>query len=222
MQEPKINYDKRLESLVEELKKRGEAGGTKKLLLHACCAPCSSHVLEYLTEYFSIYMLYYNPNIAPFEEFILRKNELEILLSKFSHKNPIELLPVDYRAEDFSELVIGLEEEPEGGARCMVCYELRMREAAVEAKRLGCDYFATTLTISPMKNAKAINIIGEALEQEYGVKHLPGDFKKKNGYKRSIELSKNYGLYRQDYCGCIYSKRQRERQRSEQEGNNIG
>lgn len=204
------NYFKELEGLIAGLE-----GTVPKLLLHACCAPCSSAVLEYLAPHFRIYLLYYNPNIAPRAEYQKRLEELRRLLCEMPLPRPVELLPCEYRGEDFARMAQGLEAEPEGGARCMACYRLRLREAAIAARDHQMDYFATTLSISPLKNARALNQIGEELAAEFGVRHLPSDFKKREGYKRSIQLSRQYGLYRQDYCGCVYSKAQREAVRKE-------
>lgn len=204
------NYSKELERLIA-----GLGGRTPTLLLHSCCAPCSSASLEYLSRHFSISLLYYNPNISPEEEYVKRLSELERLVQKLPAEHPIRILPCGYRGEDFARMAAGLEREPEGGARCMACYRLRLEEAARAAKEHGMEYFTTTLTISPLKNAGAINRIGEELAEKYGVKHLPSDLKKKDGYKRSIELSKEYGLYRQDYCGCVYSKMERDRRNEE-------
>lgn len=177
------------------------------LLIHSCCAPCSSYVLEYLSKYFSITIFYYNPNIYPSEEYTRRFKEQQKLISEMAFINPVELIEGNYSYEDYQNYIKGLEAEKEGGSRCFKCYELRMKEAAHLAKENSFDYFTTTLSISPYKNAKKINEIGEQLEKEYNVKYLYADFKKKDGYKRSLELSKIYGLYRQDYCGCSYSIR---------------
>ena len=180
--------------------------GRPRLLLHSCCGPCSSYVLEYLTRYFEVFLSYYNPNIQPRAEYDLRlENQLKVL----ERMPGVTLVPCGYDGGAYDEAVRGLEDEPEGGARCTECFKLRLDFAAREAKRLGCDYFATTLTVSPHKDAQRINAIGEALAGKYGVKWLPGDFKKRDGYKRSIELSREFGLYRQDYCGCLYSKTER-------------
>ncbi len=208
--EKKRNYSRELEGLIA-----GLGDTAPKLLLHACCAPCSSAVLEYLAPHFRVYLLYYNPNIAPQEEYEKRLNELRRLLRELPLPRPVELLPCEYRGEEFAQMAQGLEAEPEGGARCMACYRLRLREAALAARDHGMDYFTTTLSISPLKNAGALNRIGEELAAEFGVRHLPADFKKREGYKRSILLSRQYGLYRQDYCGCVYSKAQRDRRREE-------
>ena len=179
---------------------------TPTLLLHSCCAPCSSYTLEYLSKYFKITILYYNPNIYPEEEFNKRQNEQKEFIKKIKTKNPVNLIETKYEPENFYDMARGLENLKEGDIRCYKCYKLRMEEAALVAKQKGFDYFTTTLSISPYKNATWINEIGEELEQKYQVKYLYTDLKKKNGYKRSIELSHVYNLYRQDYCGCIYSK----------------
>lgn len=198
------NYQKELEKKIAQL----EAAGEKPtLLLHSCCAPCSSYVLEYLSPYFNIIDFYYNPNISPKQEYEERKEELKRLIDEMRLAESVSFLEGEYHPEEFFAMAKGLEKEPEGGERCFRCYELRLREAAQQAKALGADFFATTLTISPLKNAAKLNEIGERLAEEYGVAHLPSDFKKKNGYKRSVELSKQFELYRQDYCGCVYSKK---------------
>lgn len=202
------NYQRELEALLERIS-REEAGEGEvpTLLLHSCCAPCSSYVLEYLSAYFAITDFYYNPNIEPEQEYHRRARELERLIGELPLRHPVRFLEGDYHPELFHESTKGLEGVSEGGARCFRCYELRMREAARLAAEGGYDYFATTLSISPLKNAQRINEIGERLAQEYGVAHLPSDFKKKNGYLRSVELSKEHDLYRQDYCGCVFSRR---------------
>lgn len=208
------NFQKELDKLIEEQDKNNENG--KRLFLHSCCAPCSSYVLEYLRQYFRITVFYYNPNISFKEEYQKRVAEQKRLIGEYNKQEtgfPIEVTEGDYEPELFFEMAKGLEDCPEGGERCFGCYELRLGRTAFEAERGGYDYFATTLTISPLKNAKKLNEIGERLAAEYGVKWLVSDFKKKNGYKRSIELSREYGLYRQDYCGCIYSKIEREREK---------
>lgn len=203
----KRNYAKELEALLASLDK---AAKPPRLLLHACCAPCSSYVLEYLSNYFEIDLLYYNPNISPKEEYDKRLEELKRLIGEIPMKHRVQLLPCAYDGEAFAEIAKGLEHAPEGGERCQKCFRLRLMEAAKEAKRGGYDYFTTTLSISPLKNAEALNRIGEEVGKEMGVSHLPADFKKKDGYKRSLELSREYALYRQDYCGCVYSKAERE------------
>ena len=197
------NFQKELDKLIEKNQKDGVV---PTLLLHSCCAPCSSYCLSYLSQYFRITLLYYNPNIYPEDEYRKRVLEQERLINELPVKNPITFVEGKYDPQTFFEKVKGLEREPEGGARCTVCYEMRMREAAIYAREGGFDYFTTTLSISPLKNAQKINDIGCALEQEYGVKHLPSDFKKKEGYKQSVQLSAEYNLYRQNFCGCVYSK----------------
>ena len=202
----KINYQKKLDEIIES-NQRGSI--TPSLLLHSCCAPCSSYSIEYLSQYFSITVLYYNPNISPKEEYEKRKAEQIRLINSMPVKNEVKLLDCDYESERFYEIAKGYEDCREGGERCFRCYELRMRKAAEIAKKEGFDYFCTTLSISPLKNAQKINEIGLALEKELGVKWLCSDFKKREGYKRSIELSKEYNLYRQNFCGCIYSKEEK-------------
>ena len=203
----KRNYQKELDGLIAKLQ---EGASVPKLFLHSCCAPCSSYVLEYLSEYFEITVFYYNPNIYPPEEYHERAAEQKRFIEQFPAKHPISYIEGEYDTKRFYEMARGLEKVPEGGERCFQCYELRMRESAMLAKMGGFDYFTTTLSISPLKNAEKLNEIGEMLESEYGVNHLTSDFKKKNGYKRSTELSKEYELYRQNYCGCIFSKNARE------------
>lgn len=197
-----VNYQKELEKIIEKTE------NVPSVLLHSCCAPCSSYVMEYLSCYFNLGVLYFNPNISPESEYEKRVNELERLISEMPFKNEVKLIKGRYEPKEFYDAVKGFEKCEEGGERCFICYELRLREAAVMAKKLGYDYFTTTLTISPLKNATKINEIGKKLEEEIGVRMLPSDFKKKNGYKRSVELSKEYDLYRQDFCGCVFSKRQ--------------
>ena len=200
------NYQRELNQTIERLVKEGRV---PRLLLHSCCAPCSSYVLEYLSEYFSITVFYYNPNIFPAEEYEKRVKEQEALIEKLPAKHRISFLEGPYEQERFFEMAKGLEKVPEGGERCFRCYHLRLLEAAQMARAGGFDYFTTTLSISPLKNVHKLNEIGEKLAREYGVAYLNSDFKKRDGYKRSIELSKEYGLYRQDYCGCVYSLRER-------------
>lgn len=196
-----INYQKKLDRLLESL---GE--NIPSLLLHSCCAPCSSYCIEYLSQYFRITLLYYNPNISPKEEFAKRSAELKRLVSEMSVQNPINVIIDDYDPNDFLSAVKGLENISEGGERCFKCYRLRLERAARYASEGGFDYFCSTLSISPHKNCGKLNEIGEELSEIYAVRHLPNDFKKRNGYKRSVELSEQYGLYRQDYCGCAFSK----------------
>ena len=199
-----MNYQKELDKFIQKLE---EEGKTPTLLLHSCCAPCSSYVLEYLSQYFEITVFYYNPNIFPESEYTKRVLEQQRLIDDLPAKHKISFVAGHYDSERFYEMARGLEEVREGGVRCFGCYELRLRETAKLAKEAGFDYFTTTLSISPLKNAQKLNEIGMQLAAEYGVSYLPSDFKKKNGYKRSIELSKDYGLYRQDYCGCEFSVR---------------
>ena len=198
-----MNYQKKMDEIIESL------DYTPKLLLHACCAPCSSYVLEVLSKYFAITILYYNPNITEKKEFDKRYLELQKFISQINFVNKVDVMDVDYSNAEFFEMAKGLEKEKEGGKRCYLCYKLRMDKTASIASEYNFDYFTTTLSISPYKNAGYINEIGEYLEDKYKVKYLYADFKKKNGYKRSIELSAKYHLYRQDYCGCIYSKIER-------------
>lgn len=197
-----MNYQKELDKTIEHIVKEGKV---PKLLLHSCCAPCSSYVLEYLSQYFEITVFYYNPNIYPESEYTKRIWEQQKLIEELPAKHPIAFMAGPYDKDRFYEMSTGLEHVKEGGARCMKCYELRLRETAKIAKTAGFDYFTTTLTISPLKKADRLNEIGLHLADEYGVAYLMSDFKKKNGFKRSIELSKMYGLYRQDYCGCEFS-----------------
>lgn len=203
----KINYQKILDKKLEEL---SASNKVPSLLLHSCCAPCSSYVLEYLSEFFNITVFYYNPNIHPELEYRKRVDEQKEFIENLPVKRKINFIEGKYLPEEFFDMAKGLEEEREGGHRCFKCYELRLKEAAKTASELNFDYFTTVLSISPHKNAEKINEIGEKVSQEFGIKFLNSDFKKKNGYKRSIELSKQYNLYRQDYCGCIYSQRDKE------------
>lgn len=197
------NYQKELDRILEKLEKEGRI---PRLLLHSCCAPCSSYVLEYLSRYFAITVLYYNPNIYPPDEYRLRAEEERQLIARMPFVHPVTMKEGTYDPQLFYEAAQGLEGEPEGGKRCEACYELRLREAAREAKAGGYDFFTTTLSISPLKSAGKLNQIGERVAGEYGTVYLPSDFKKRDGYKRSIELSREYGLYRQNYCGCVYSR----------------
>ncbi len=192
-----VNYDK---LMLEELEK----GRGKRLLLHSCCAPCSSYCLQETAKTLSVTVLYYNPNLDCAEEYEKRKSEQIRFLRE---TGLAEFLDCDYSHADYEEIARGLEREKEGGARCEQCFRLRLGRTAAEAKARGFDYFATTLTVSPLKNARLINEIGLQLQEEYGVKYLPSDFKKRGGYLQSIRLSAQYSLYRQNYCGCIYSKR---------------
>ena len=201
----KINYQSLLD---EELRKITKSGTRPRLLLHACCAPCSSYVLEYLTEYFDITVYFYNPNITDADEYKKRADELARLIGVMPHKNAIELIVAEHNPERFYSFTGGLEALPEGGSRCFLCYGERLTATANYMKEHTgeFDFFATTLTVSPHKNAAKLNEIGANLESELGVRYLPSDFKKREGYKRSIELSREYGLYRQDFCGCGFSR----------------
>ena len=198
----KINYQLALDKIIAGL------DGTPRLLLHACCAPCSSYVLEYLTEYFDITLYFYNPNITDAAEYDKRAAELARLISEMPHKNPIRLIVCEHAPAPFYTLAAGMETLPEGGARCFACYRERLAATAayMAAHREEYDYFATTLTVSPHKNAPKLNEIGGELAAEMGLAWLPSDFKKREGCKRSIELSAKYGLYRQDFCGCEFSR----------------
>ncbi len=199
-----INYQKKLEQVLAGMKE------PKHLFLHSCCAPCSSYVLEYLSGFMEITVFYYNPNISPEKEYRARVEEQKRLIASMPLFHPVHFLEGNYQPQCFYDAVKGHEEDKEGGERCFICYELRLREAARLAREGGYDYFTTTLSISPLKNAAKLNEIGGRLAEEYGIPYLYSDFKKKNGYKRSIELSAEYGLYRQNYCGCIYSKKEAE------------
>lgn len=207
----KRNYQKELDKTLDEIRGDNALPG---LLLHSCCAPCSSYVLEYLTDYFSVTVFYYNPNITDGEEYRRRAAEQKRLIESLPVSHPVSFLEGRYEPERFLQMARGLEAVPEGGERCRRCFALRLSETAKTAEAGEFDYFTTTLTISPLKNAAILNEIGEQAAQ--GCRHtafLNSDFKKRNGYKRSVELSQIYGLYRQDYCGCIYSRQERERQR---------
>ena len=231
------NYQKELDKIIENIGAENDSAPT--LFLHSCCAPCSSYVLEYLRKYFRITVFYYNPNISMEEEYRRRAAEQKRLIKAYNEEVPeeyaagrsltdietdgeeshgygyyIEIVEGDYEPGRFYETARGLEQCPEGGERCFACYKLRLRETAGRAQAGKYDYFATTLSISPLKNTVKLNEIGEKLAAEYDVRWLPSDFKKKGGYQRSVELSKEYDLYRQDYCGCIYSKEERERQKT--------
>lgn len=204
------NYQRELDSILEKVPK-----GEKRLFLHSCCAPCSSYVLEYLSVYFWVTVFYFNPNISPQEEYLHRLAEQRHLIECFNREGgryPIAVREGEYVPQSFYDMARGLESCPEGGERCEKCFRLRLEETARQALAAGADYFTTTLSISPLKNAPLLNRIGEELARTYGIPWLPSDFKKKNGYKRSVELSAEYELYRQDYCGCIFSKEERARQ----------
>ena len=192
------NYANKLKEIIDKLDYK------PKLLLHSCCAPCSSYVITYLYDYFDITILYYNPNIYPYEEYKKRKDEQVRLISNFKG---VKIIDCDYDNDIYNEVIKGLENEPERGSRCTKCFYLRLDKTGEIAKKINFEYFGTTLTVSPYKNAKLLNEIGEDISKKYDIKWLYSDFKKNDGYKKSIELSKKYDLYRQDYCGCIYSKR---------------
>lgn len=199
-----INYNLECEKILNSL----NLNKKKTLLLHSCCAPCSSAVLEKISKYFKITILFYNPNITDYSEYLKRKDELKRLIKEVGYD--IEVMDCDYDKEKFISMALGLENKKEGDIRCYKCYKLRLEKTALVAKENNFDYFTTTLSISPYKNSKWLNEIGKELSDKYKVNYLYADFKKKNGYKRSIELSNIYHLYRQDYCGCIYSKVERE------------
>ena len=224
------NYQKELDKITEDIKN----GSAPTLFLHSCCAPCSSYVLEYLRQFFRITVFYYNPNITEAQEYRKRVAEQKRLIAAYNaysrdaeqaetgtgqEQNKgylIDIVEGDYEPACFYEIAKGLEQCPEGGERCFACYALRLQETAKRARAGGYDYFTTTLTISPLKNAAKLNEIGEQFAKEYGTAWLPSDFKKKNGYKRSVELSREYDFYRQDYCGCVYSRVQRETEREKE------
>lgn len=210
----KINYQLAMEREFAEIARRE---GRPRLLLHSCCAPCSSAVLERLTDWFDLTVFYYNPNIAPEEEFLRRAEEQRRLIAELPHAHEIQFRCGEYESEAFEALARGLEDMPEGGERCMRCFRLRLGKTAALAAREGFDYFTTTLSISPLKDAQRLNAIGGELAEQLGVAYLFSDFKKKNGYKRSCELSVQYGLYRQDYCGCRFSQMEREKKKITEE-----
>ena len=194
------NYNNKMKEIIKNL------DGKKSILLHSCCGPCSTACIERLSEYFDITILYYNPNIEPLEEYEKRKKYQIQVIEKFKSKNKLDILDCDWDNPSYRNYVKGLESEPEGGARCNKCYYLRLEYTAKKAKELGYDFFGTTLTVSPYKHSKTINQIGESISKKYDVNFLYSDFKKEEGYKRSIELAKEFNLYRQDYCGCLFSK----------------
>lgn len=199
----KINYQIETDKIINSI-----SGNVPRLLLHSCCAPCSSYTLEYLSKYFEITVFYYNPNISPKSEFDKRLEEQKRLIESLPAKNKITLVAGDYCYDDFLDIAKGYEDCREGGERCFRCYRMRLEKTCKMAKDLGFDYFCTTLSISPLKSSQKINEIGFEIAEKYGVKWLPSDFKKREGYKRSIELSREYNLYRQNFCGCTFSKRE--------------
>ncbi len=196
------NYQAELDAVLAGI----DPASPPRLLLHGCCAPCSSYVLEYLSQYFAITLFYYNPNISTREEYDHRAAEVKRLIETLPAHHPITLIDGGWDADIFYTAVRGLEKEPEGGARCRVCFALRLEEAARIAAAGGYDYYTTTLSISPLKNAAVLNEIGEEMGKKHGIKHLPSDFKKRGGYQRSVALSREYDLYRQDFCGCVFSR----------------
>ena len=210
----KENYEQWMNREIQRFQARGKV---PRLLLHSCCAPCSSAVLESIFRYFEITVFYYNPNIFPKEEYLHRVQEQKRFLAQFPPASSVTLLEGDYQPERFFQLAQGLEQEPEGGERCTLCYELRLRRTAELARELGFSYFTTTLSISPYKDAEKLNAIGRKLSEEYEVSYLYSDFKKKDRYKRSIALSREYGLYRQEFCGCPFSREEALRRKQEQE-----
>ena len=207
MNRAKTNYQKELDAIIAS---HQQAGEVPSLLLHSCCAPCSSYTLEYLSQYFNITVYYYNPNISPAEEYERRVEEQKRLISELNPAHPIKFIAGEYIPQDFYSITKGLEREPEGGARCFACYRLRLNHAAIIAAEQGFDYFTTTLSISPLKNADKINEIGQELAGIHAVRFLPSDFKKKGGYLRSVEMSREHNLYRQSFCGCVFSRQHAE------------
>ena len=206
----KINYQKLCE---EEISKASAGERVPSVLLHSCCAPCSSYCIEYLSQYFRVTVFYYNPNIYPDSEYYHRVKEQQEFIKRFPAKYPVGFLEGDFNTQDFYKAAKGLENEPERGARCTECFKLRLGRTAEMAEENGFDYFTSTLTISPMKDAALLNQIGSEMGEAHGVKWLPSDFKKKNGYLRSCELSREYGIYRQDYCGCVFSYNERQKEK---------
>ena len=206
----KINYQKELDKLIIKFTKEGQV---PSLLLHSCCAPCSSYCIEYLSQFFYVTVFYYNPNIYPDEEYYHRVKEQQRFIKEFPTKYPVKFIEGDYDKSSFYEIAKGLEKEPEKGKRCHRCYDLRLRRTAAVAKEKGFDFFSTTLTISPMKDSQVLNEIGASIGKELGINWLYSDFKKREGYKRSTEISREYDMYRQDYCGCVYSYNERQLQK---------
>lgn len=206
----KINYQKELDKLIIKFTEEGQV---PSLLLHSCCAPCSSYCIEYLSQFFYVTVFYYNPNIYPDEEYYHRVKEQQRFIKDFPTKYPVKFIEGDYDKSSFYEIAKGLEKEPEKGKRCHRCYDLRLRRTATIAKEKGFDFFSTTLTISPMKDSQVLNEIGASIGKELGVDWLYSDFKKREGYKRSTEISREYDMYRQDYCGCVYSYNERQLQK---------
>ena len=206
----KINYQKLCE---EEISKASAGERVPSVLLHSCCAPCSSYCIEYLSQYFHVTVFYYNPNIYPDSEYYHRVKEQQEFINRFPAKYPVGFIEGDFDTQEFYKAAKGLEQEPERGARCTECFRLRLGRTAEVAVEKGFDYFTSTLTISPMKDAALLNRIGSEMGEAHGVKWLPSDFKKKNGYLRSCQLSREYGIYRQDYCGCVFSYKERQKEK---------
>jgi predicted adenine nucleotide alpha hydrolase (AANH) superfamily ATPase len=206
----KINYQKLCE---EEISKASAGERVPSVLLHSCCAPCSSYCIEYLSQYFHVTVFYYNPNIYPDSEYYHRVKEQQEFINRFPAKYPVGFIEGDFDTQEFYKAAKGLEQEPERGARCTECFRLRLGRTAEVASEKRFDYFTSTLTISPMKDAALLNQIGSEMGEVHGVKWLPSDFKKKNGYLRSCELSREYGIYRQDYCGCVFSYNERQKEK---------
>jgi len=206
----KINYQKLMEDLIKE--NCMDNNCNPRLLLHSCCGPCSTYCIQTLSEYFKVTVFYYNPNIYPPEEYHMRAQEQKRFIDEFPVKNQVDFVEGVYDTERFYDMARGMEAVPEGGERCFKCYRLRLEESAQYAREHGFDFFTTTLSISPLKNAEKLNEIGKDLESQYGVRYLFSDFKKKEGYKKSTEISKQYDMYRQYYCGCVFSKEQRDRE----------
>lgn len=196
------NFQKEMDKILEKF----DLENPPSILLHSCCAPCSSHVISYLSDFFNITVFYYNPNISELDEYNRRAKEQKRFIAEYMAKNPVKFMEGDHNPKEYFELIRGLEKAPEGGERCVKCYRMRLAETARIASEKGFDYFATTLSISPMKSSALINAIGSEVGGIYNAEYLLSDFKKKNGYKHSVELSKEYDLYRQDYCGCIFTK----------------
>ena len=211
--EPTKGFHLRMEEIIADIASRGLVGeSAPRLLLHSCCAPCSSSVIAVLASFFRITVFYYNPNIDEQAEYTKRAREQERLISQMPTPLPVAFLEGEYRPDEFAALAKDHEHDKEGGARCSLCYELRLEKTAKTARESKFDFFTSTLSVSPLKDAARINAIGNALEKKYGVRWLWSDFKKKDGYRRSVELSKEYGLYRQNYCGCSYSRRESDRE----------
>lgn len=214
----KLNYQIELEKTIKE---NEEKGYIPTLLLHSCCGPCSTYVLEYLSNYFKISVLYYNPNIYPSEEYFFREEEQKQLIKKMNPKYEIGFIPSKYDPREYHKAIDGHQKEKEGGKRCELCFDLRLKQAGNVAKKMNFDYFTTTLSISPHKNSQLLNEIGKRISEEVGVGYLYSDFKKKNGFKRSVELTEEYDMYRQDYCGCVFSLHEMKQKQKEKEDEGV-